>query len=84
MYYYRLWDNQCGRYMATGYNASSKKELAEEYADYKSNDWDNNDEEDNMFTIWEKMSMADKMNFIEEDEFTIERRFLLKFKEENW
>lgn len=79
---YRLWDRQCGRYMATGYNASSLKELTEGYADYKSNDWDNHDdEEESMFDIWNRMSMKDKLNFIRDDEFDIERKFLFKFKE---
>ena len=85
IYRYRLWDNQCSRYMATGYNATSKKKLAEEYAGYKSNDWDNNDDDDdNMFTIWDKMSIKDKMDFIRDDEFVIEKRFLLPFKEDNY
>lgn len=84
IYKYRLWDQQCGRYMATGYNASSKKQLAEEYASYKSNDWDNGDEEEGeetMKEIWDKMSIKDKMDFIRDDEFDIERSFLFKFKE---
>ena len=83
IYKYRLWDKQCGRYMATGYNASSKKELADDYASYKSNDWDDyEEEEDNMHAIWDKMSIKDKMDFIRDDEFEIERSFLFKFKEE--
>lgn len=81
IYRYRLWDNQCSRYMATGYNATSKKELCESYADYKSGDWDDyDDEDDNMFTHWAKMSMKDKMVYIQEDEFTIEKRLLIPYK----
>lgn len=83
IYRYRLWDNQCSRYMATGYNASSRKQLAEEYASYKSNDWDNGDYEDGeetMFDLWDKMSLKDKMVYIQEDEFTIEKRLLIPYK----
>ena len=80
---YRLWDNQCGRYMATGYNASSKKELVEDYADYKSNDWDDDDYE-SMHELWGKMSIKDKMDFIRDDEFEIQRSFLFKFKEQKY
>jgi hypothetical protein len=82
--YYRLWDRQCNRFMATGYNAKSKRELTEDYASYKSNDWENDDyedEEETMFDIWNKMSMADKLDFIRDDEFDIERNLLFKFKE---
>ena len=70
--------------MATGYNASSKKQLAEEYASYKSNDWDNGDEEEGeetMQEVWDKMSIKDKMDFIRDDEFDIEKRLLFNFKE---
>lgn len=84
IYKYRLWDQQCGRYMAIGYNASSKKQLAEEYASYKSNDWDNGDEEEGeetMQKVWDKMSIKDKMDFIRDDEFYIEKRLLFNFKE---
>ena len=87
IYHYRLFDQQCNRYMFTGYNARSRKELTDDYASYKSNDWDNGNEEEgeeSMRDIWKKMSIKDKMNFIRDDEFTIERRFLLKFKEYEW
>ena len=78
LYKYRLWDQQCGRYMATGYNASTKKELTDDYASYKSNDWDDTGDEDeeSMHELWSKMSIKDKMDFIRDDEFTIERRLL--------
>ena len=72
--YYRLWDTQCGRYMASGYNARGKEALCEEYASYKSDDWNNE--------AWEAMSLDEKMNFIEDDEFNIESSFI-KFEEDN-
>lgn len=81
--YYRLWDKQCGRYMATGYNAKGKADLCEQYADYKSNDWDDcdcEDGEDTMFDIWNKMSMKAKLSFIKDDDFDIESSFI-RFKE---
>ena len=77
--YYRLWDTQCGRYMATGYNARGKEALCEEYASYKSNDWDDSD---GMWEAWEAMTIDEKMNFIEDDEFNIESSYL-KFEENN-
>jgi hypothetical protein len=78
--YYRLWDTQCGRYMASGYNAKGKEELCEDYASYKSNDWDNDEGE--MWGAWKTMSLDEKMNFIEDDEFNIESGYF-KFKENN-
>lgn len=80
---YRLYDNQCGRYMATGYNTTSKKQLADHYASYKSNDWDNGDieeGEETMWEIWDRMSINDKIDFIRNDDFTIERRLLIPYK----
>ncbi len=79
--YYRLWDTQCGRYMASGYNARGKEALCEEYASYKSNDWDNDDEGE-MWEAWEAMSLEEKMIFIEDDEFNIESSFI-KFEDNN-
>jgi len=81
MTYYRLYDNQCSRYMASGYNAESKKELFEDYADYKGNDWDN-DDEDNMRAYWDSLSDEQKMNFIRDDEFDIEES-QTKFEDNN-
>lgn len=72
MKYYRLYDTQTGRYMATGYNTTSPAELCDHYQSYKSNDWDNNDEEDNMHKIWEALSEKEKFSFIRQDEFDIE------------
>ena len=41
--YYRLFDTQTGRYMATGYNTTSERELIEAYKSYKWVDWDDED-----------------------------------------
>ena len=72
--YYRLYDNQVGRYMATGYNTKSLQELAEEYAEYKSNDWDGDyDEgEETQTQVWSRMTLENKIDFIKDDEFEIE------------
>jgi len=75
--YYRLLCRQNGNYMATGYNATSKKELFSDYASYKSNDWENE-----MMKIWEKISDTEKEDFILDDEFDIEES-LTKFEELN-
>lgn len=65
--FYRLLCLQGTGYMATGYNATSKEELADDYASYKDNDWD-----DEMRVIWKGMSLEDKLDYIESDEFEIE------------
>lgn len=83
--YYRLWDTQCDRYMASGYNARGKKALCEEYESYKSNDWDNDDgeeESDTMWGAWKTMTIDEKMDFIRDDEFDIESSFT-RFEEDN-
>ena len=82
---YRLWDLQTSRYMATGYNAKNKKELTDDYASYKSNDWDEigSEDEEGMHEYWARMTMKQKMDYIRDDEFEIERSFILPFKE-NW
>lgn len=36
--FYRLYDTQTGCYMATGYNASSKEELKNDFISYKQGD----------------------------------------------
>lgn len=82
--YYRLWDTQTDRFMSTGYNAKGKEDLCECYADYKSNDWDNDeceDESETMWGAWKVMTIKDKIDFIESDEFEIESSFI-KFKEQ--
>lgn len=69
MTYYRLLCLQNGNYMATGYNTTSKEELFDEYASYKSNDWD----EDEQLKVWnEEMTDDQKWDFILDDEFEIE------------
>jgi hypothetical protein len=69
MKHYRLLCLQNGNYMATGYNAHGLKDLFEQYASYKSNDWDENEQ----LKYWnEEMSDEQKLNFIKEDEFEIE------------
>lgn len=72
--YYRLYDTQVGRYMATGYNTTSIKELADEYASYKSIDWNDGIEEgeETMEVKWARMSEDEKEAFIREDSFDIE------------
>ena len=42
--YYRLYDTQTGRYMATGYNCDLSG-LIDQYKSYISIDWDEEDEE---------------------------------------
>lgn len=75
MTYYRLRCLQNGNYMGTGYNTESVAELCEDYASYKSNDWDEGDiveGEETMEEVWAKMSDEEKLNFIRDDEFEIE------------
>ncbi len=57
--------------MATGYNARSLEELADEYSGYKSNDWENSDD-DTMTSTWKNMTIDQKIDFIRDDEFEIE------------
>lgn len=55
--------------MATGYNADSIKDLFDQYASYKSIDWDENDQ----LKYWnDEMSWDEKKNFILNDGFEIE------------
>ena len=42
--YFRLNDQQTGRYMATGYNSTSREQLAKQYREYVSIDDDEEDE----------------------------------------
>lgn len=69
--YYRLLCLQGTGYMATGYNSTSHEELAEDYASYKSNDWEE-DGEGGMLPIWKKMTLEEKIDQIRSDEFEIE------------
>lgn len=65
--YYRLYDKQTGRYMATGYNAKSKTELINDYISYKSEGMEDEDIEE-----LKNDTVDDVISFIEADEFTIE------------
>jgi len=65
--YYRLFDNQCHCYMATGNNARSLKELIEDYWQYKSVDMEQEDLE-----ICKKLKIKEQKSFIITDGFTIE------------
>ncbi len=67
--YFRLYDKQTHRYMGTGYNAESMNELFDDYAGYKSNDWD----ESEQLKAWnDEMNYNEKIDFIYSDEFNIE------------
>jgi len=67
--FYRLFDKQTGRYMATGYNSTSLNELIESYSDYfGESDWDDEDLE-----IFNNLSKSDKLKQIESNEFVIEK-----------
>lgn len=66
--FYRLYDRQCQRYMATGYNAKSEADLVEAYWSYKSCDW----EDDETENYYRGLSINEAINFIKDDEFEIE------------
>jgi hypothetical protein len=70
--YYRLYDNQTGRIMATGNNAKSKKDLAEQYVSYKSIDANIDGLEDDFITL-SKMPVNEVMEIIKGDDFEIEK-----------
>ena len=72
--YYRLLCLQGTGYMATGYNTTNHEELVDDYASYKSNDWSESDEEseETMQHIWDKMTTEEKIQYIGDDEFEIE------------
>lgn len=42
--YYAIFDTQTGCYLATGYNAESKKEVADAYVSYASTEFDTGEE----------------------------------------
>lgn len=69
--YYALFDNQTCRYLATGMNSTSLNELLEDYSNYKSIDYD--DEED-FRTYFNSMSLEDKISFVYSDDFSIEKQ----------
>jgi len=65
--YYRLYDNQTNRFMATGYNSESEQELADEYLEYIAPDIEE-DEEDEI----KNLSVDEVMDLIRGNEFYIE------------
>jgi len=73
--YYRLFDAQVGRFMATGYNATSKAQLAEEYKDYVLAEGDDADAQ-----MFEGLSVEAIIHLIQENEFLIEKNHK-KFKD---
>jgi len=75
--YYRLYDTQCNRYMATGCNTRSKKELVEHYLSYKSVDFEEED-----ILHYSKLPIKELITMIESDEFEIEKS-KTKFEELN-
>lgn len=75
--YYRLWDLQTSRYMATGYNCGLK-ELREQYRSYISIDSD--DEE---LIQYDKLSDEEVLNYIRNNEFDIDDSEL-PFEDYDW
>lgn len=69
--YYALFDVQTGRYLATGLNSTSLNELFKDYSDYKSVDYD---DEEEFRTYFNSMPFEDKINFICSDNFYIEEQ----------
>lgn len=67
MTYYRLYDKQTGRYMSTGYNATSVAELARDYKSYVSIDEDEEEED-----FFESASDCQVLEYIRANEFDIE------------
>lgn len=67
--YHRLYDKQTGRYMATGYNAPTAKDLAEEYRSYKLGDATNEEEDIEIFT---NATVDELFDMMKADEFEIE------------
>jgi len=66
--YYRLYDKQCKRYMATGYNAKSKQELVDDYKDYINMDIDENEEVEIA-----NLSLKDSISMIIGNDFFIDK-----------
>jgi hypothetical protein len=65
--YFRLYDNQTGRYMSTGYNATSEEDLADQYKEYVRGDADPEDEK-----YFRKASTKQILDLIKANEFDIE------------
>lgn len=69
--YYRLYDRQCGRHMATGYNAKSQKKLISAFCDYQAMSWEWSEEEiKSLQSLPKKQALAQ----IESFEFTVEKQ----------
>lgn len=66
--YYRLYDKQTGRYMFTGYNSSSKKELIEDFILYKSSEL-----EEQELLMLKSITKKQMFDFIESCDFIIEK-----------
>ena len=66
--YYRLYDTQTGRYMATGYNATSEEDLIDQFKSYASVDFEPEDEE-----YFEKATTNEILSAIESYGFDIEK-----------
>lgn len=65
--FFRLYDRQTGRYMATGYNTESAEELAKEYRSYLG-DLDHEDRK-----LLKAMSTEEVFSMITTNDFIIER-----------
>ena len=65
--FYRIYDLQCKRYMATGYNSNSIEDLINCYIDYKSSEWE--DETENYYN---NLPLYNKISLILSDEFDIQ------------
>ena len=74
--YYRLIDNECGGYMATGYNAESEKELANAYKELMIEGSDN-------ATSIKRLSIKDTLKLIESNGLEIEKSET-KFDTDEW
>ena len=67
--YYRLYDIQTNRCMATGYNAKSEQELTDDYKEYISGDCGDDDDLEEI----ECMGVDTVMDLIRGNEFIIEK-----------
>ena len=76
--YYRLFDIQCQRVMATGHNSTTLKELIKNWLEYKSNDWDEETEKN-----YRNLNQKEIVELIVEDDFEIEKS-KIPFEEEEW
>ena len=68
--YYRIFDNQIGQYMATGYNSKTFKELKDSFISYKS--------VDTPINHLKRLSRKDFVNYMQVNDFILEQE-LTKF-----